>query len=107
MRRNRYQKRNIKKRCGKWIGQWWESGTRHNRLLGPVSTMRESEARAKLDTILAPINQEQAPRSGEQRLREFVEGTYYQFLFTQVEEVDGNGVNRIKTHSLSAFGSRR
>jgi hypothetical protein len=64
-----------------WEMDWPMVGerTRRNRLLGPVPTMRKSEARAKLDAILAPINQEQAPPSGEQRLRAFVEGTYYQF----------------------------
>ena len=34
MRRQRYQSGSLKKRCGKWIGQWWEAGHRRNRALG-------------------------------------------------------------------------
>jgi hypothetical protein len=69
MRRNRYQKRNIKKRCGKWIGQYSENGTRRNRLLGPVSTMRKSEAQANSTNFLLPINSAQDTHSGDQRWR--------------------------------------
>ena len=55
MRRKRYQKGSLKKRCGKWVGQWWEAGTRRNRALGPISSMTKSKAREALDALLKDI----------------------------------------------------
>ncbi|HXE63912.1 MAG TPA: site-specific integrase [Bryobacteraceae bacterium] len=108
MRRNRYQKGSIKKRCGKWIGQYWENGTRRNRLLGPVSTMRKSEAQAKLDKILAPINSAQDALSGDQRFKDFVEGPYFGFYLRKWKKsTAGNNVNRIKVHLFPALADRR
>jgi integrase len=99
MRRNRYQKGSIKKRCGKWIGQYWENGVRRNRALGSISTMRKSEAQAKLDKILAPINAAQDSLSGNLRFREFVEGPYLGFYLRKWKKsTAGNNVNRIKAH---------
>jgi hypothetical protein len=47
----------LKKRCGKWVGQWWESGHRRNRALGPVSSLTKSDARKKLNGILSDLTQ--------------------------------------------------
>src|SRR5579884_1643458 len=94
MRRNRYQKGSIKKRCGKWIGQWWENGVRRNRALGPVSTMRKSEA--------------QETMSGDQKFREFVDGPYLGFYLRKWKKsTAGNNVNRIRTHLFPALGAMR
>ena len=108
MRRNRYQKGSIKKRCGKWIGQWREGGVRRNRVLGPVSSIRKSEAQAKLDKILAPINDAQEAPSGSQKFRDFVEGPYLGFYLRKWKKSTAAcNVNRIRTHLTGTLGGLR
>ncbi len=82
MRRRRYQSGSLKKRCGKWVGQWWEETQRRNRVLGPISTMTKSDAKAALNQILAALRASQADVDGNMSLSQFV-------LHTEVETLDG------------------
>ena len=108
MRRKRYQKGSIKKRCGKWIGQWWEGDRRRNLVLGPISTMRKAEARVKLDQILAPINEAESSATPDQMLSEFVERVYLPFYVRKWKRSTAEcNINRIKTHIVPVFGDTR
>jgi hypothetical protein len=79
MRRRRYQSGSLKKRCGKWVGQWWEAGHRRNRALGPVSSMTKSDARKKLDGILGELTAIGDAVTNDMSLGQFSEGVYYPF----------------------------
>ena len=79
MRRRRYQSGSLKKRCGKWVGQWWEENQRRNRVLGPVSTMTKSDAKAALNQILAAFRTSQADVDGNMSLSQFIGRAYYPF----------------------------
>ncbi len=46
--RRRFQKGNVRKIHGSWIGRYYENGERRNVNLGRVSEMTKSEAREKL-----------------------------------------------------------
>ena len=54
--RKRFQKGNVRKIHGAWIGRWWEDGQRRHEKLGRVSEMTKSEAREKLAEKLRPVN---------------------------------------------------
>lgn len=108
MRRKRYQKGSLKRRCGKWIGQWWEDGKRKNRALGPVSTMRKSDARAALDKILAGINALSDDCRETLCLGEFAEHIYFPYYTRKWKRsTAGNNKNRIMTHIVAPFRERQ
>jgi len=70
--------------------------------------MRKSEAQAKLDKILAPINSAQDALSGDQRFKDFVEGPYFGFYLRKWKNsTAGNNVNRIKVYLFPALADRR
>jgi integrase len=107
MRRKRYQRGSLKKRCGKWIGQWWEVGKRKNRALGPVSTMRKSDARAALDKILAGINAASEEGREQMCLGAFAEHVYFPYYVRKWKRsTAGNNKNRIMTHLVAPFRER-
>lgn len=107
MRRKRYQKGSLKRRCGKWIGQWREEGVRRNRALGPVSSMTKSQARLALDKILASVNAQQEQTPEHVTFGQFV-GTVYYPLFKRKwkRSTATNNVSRIDTHLVKPFGER-
>ena len=80
MRRRRYQKGSLKKRCGKWIGQWREEGVRRNQVLGSVSLMTKSQARAELDKLLASVNAQYGQTPALITFGQFVKELYYPLL---------------------------
>ena len=79
MRRRRYQSGSLKKRCGKWVGQWWEEKQRRSRVLGPIATMTKSDAKAALNQILAEYRKSQVDVDGNMSLSQFIERSYYPF----------------------------
>jgi hypothetical protein len=50
------QKGSLKVFRGNHVAQWRENGHRRNRVLGPVSKMTKSQARAGLAAIVALVN---------------------------------------------------
>src|SRR5580704_12733372 len=108
MRRRRYQSGSLKRRCGKWIGQWWEGERRRNRALGPISTMTKSEAKAALDQILAGLKTSQGSVTKDMSLSQFIEGVYYPFYRRKWKpSTTANNINRVDTHVVPVFGDRR
>ena len=108
MRRQRYQSGSLKKRCGKWVGQWWEAGHRRNRALGPISSMTKSDARKKLDGILSELNANGAAVANNMSLSQFIEGVYYPFYTRKWKRsTAANNINRVNTHVVGAFGDRK
>src|SRR6266705_3352219 len=49
---------------GSWLGHYRENGRGRTRSLGRISQMSKSEARVKLDAIVAPLNGSKAEPSG-------------------------------------------
>ena len=108
MRRRRYQTGSLKKRCGKWIGQWWEGGHRRNRALGPISSMTKSDARDKLDGILNGLKPSQDAVGKNMSLGQFIESVYYPFYVRKWKRsTTANNVNRVNTHVVRVFGHCR
>ena len=108
MRRRRYQSGSLKKRCGKWVGQWWEAGHRRNRALGPVSSLTKSDARKKLDGILSELKERGDAITTNMSLGEFIEGVYYPFYTRKWKgSTAANNISRVNTHVVGAFGSRK
>jgi integrase len=62
-----------------WLGMWRESEHRRTKTLGQKSKMTKTEARAVLDSILAPLNARQEPQTGKMQLGAFVRDVYYPF----------------------------
>ena len=54
--RKRFQKGNVRKVHGSWIGRWWEDGQRKYEKLGRVSEMTKSQAKENLMEKLRVIN---------------------------------------------------
>ena len=107
MRRRRYQQGSLKKRCGKWIGQWWEQGRRRNRALGPVSSMTKSKAREALDHILGALPGNQPERPEQSLFGPFVAEVYYPFYRRKWKVSTAmNNVNRVDVHLVSAYAQR-
>jgi integrase len=108
MRRRRYQSGSLKKRCRKWIGQWWEGPRRRNRVLGPISTMTKSEATSALNEILAGLKVSQGDLTKDMTLRQFIGGVYYPFYRRKWKRsTAANNINRVNTHVIPVFGDRR
>jgi integrase len=81
MRRRRYQKGSLgRRKHGEyfvWVGQWWDNGTRHSKVLGRCDAVSKSEALKEMAKILYPINNDQCERSREPiTLGEFVTTVY-------------------------------
>jgi len=108
MRRRRYQSGSLKKRCGKWIGQWWEGRTRRNKVLGSISSMTKSGAKEKLDCILASLKADEDTISKDMSLVQFIESVYYPFYVRKWKRsTAANNINRVNTHVVAAFGGGR
>jgi integrase len=76
MRRG-YQKGSLKVFRGNYVAQWRENGHRRNRVLGPVSKMTKSQARAGLAAMVALVNnQVQVAHPHVMRFREFIEQVF-------------------------------
>ena len=105
MRRRRYQSGSLKKRCGKWVGQWWEETQRRNRVLGPISTMTKSDAKAALNQILAALRVSQANVDGNMSLSQFIERAYYPFYTRKWKRSTAAcNINRVDKHVVGALG---
>src|SRR5579872_5522830 len=63
MRRQRYQKGSLGQRrhgeCLVWVGQWWDNGKRHSKVLGRCNQVSKRDALKELAAILFPINNDQ------------------------------------------------
>jgi integrase len=107
MRRRRYQSGSLKKRCGKWVGQWWEGERRRNRVLGPVSSMTKSDAKTALNKILADLQVSQGEVDSNMSLQQFVEQAYFPFYTRKWKRSTAAcNINRVNTHVVNAFGER-
>ncbi len=105
MRRRRYQSGSLKKRCGKWIGQWWEDDKRRNRVLGPIATMNKSDAKLALNQILAELRVSQADVDGNMSLSQFIERAYYPFYTRKWKRSTAAcNINRVNKHVVGALG---
>ncbi len=108
MRRKRYQKGSLKKRCGKWIGQWWEEGVRRNWALGAVSSMTKSQARVSLDKILVSVNTQPEQMPEQVTFGAFVSKVYYPvFKRKWKRSTAANNVSRVDTHLVKPFSERK
>jgi len=70
--RKRFQKGSVKKVNGKWIGQWWENGSRRNLVLSRVSEMTKAAAQSRVAEIVRPINNRQRESNPKMRLEHFI-----------------------------------
>src|SRR5882757_3983723 len=103
MRRRRYQSGSLKKRCGKWVGQWWEGDGRRNRVLGPISSMTKSDAKTALDKILADLKVSQGEVDSNMSVSQFVEQAYFPFYTRKWKRSTAAcNINRVNTHVVSA-----
>lgn len=108
MRRQRYRSGGLKKRCGKWVGQWWEAGRRRNRVLGPISLMTKSDARTRLDSILEEVRLRESAVESDMSLGQFIERVYYPFYTRKWKgSTAANNINRVNTHVVGEFGDRK
>ena len=108
MRRRRYQSGSLKKRCGKWVGQWWEGESRRNRVLGPISSMTKSEATTELNEILASLKASQGDVSNKMSLSQFINGVYYPFYKRKWKKSTAViNINRVDKHVIPMFGQTR
>src|SRR6058998_3556590 len=76
--RKRFQKGNVRKVHGSWIGRWWEDGQRRYEKLGRVSEMTKSQAKENLMEKLRVIN----ARPGidlDTSFDDFVEDVFFPF----------------------------
>ncbi|MBV9506291.1 MAG: tyrosine-type recombinase/integrase [Acidobacteriia bacterium] len=104
--RKRYQTGGIKKQRGRWIGMWWVDGKRKSRVLGLVSKMSKSEARAAVSKIVAE-EQGNRERNDLWRFGEFVEQVYFPFYTRKWKDSTRyNNVNRIKANLVAPFDDR-
>jgi len=105
MRRRRYQSGSLKKKCGKWVGQWWEKNQRRNRVLGSINTMTKSQAGAALNQMLAQYQASHADVNGNMSLSQFIEGTYYPvFKRKWKRSTTSCNVNRVHKHIVRELG---
>jgi integrase len=108
MRRQRYQSGSLKKRCGKWVGQWWEEGRRRNRVLGPFSSMTKSDAKIALHKILGELKTSRGNFDKNVSLGQFIDTVYYPFFKRKWKHsTAANNINRVNSHVVSLFGGRR
>jgi len=81
--RRRYQKGSLqlRKQGGVWVwlGMWREGEHRRTKTLGQKSEMTKAEAKAMLESILAPLNARQEPQAGRMQLGAFIRDVYYPF----------------------------
>src|SRR5258708_904407 len=105
MRRRRYQSGSLKKRCGKWVGQWWEGDQRRNRVLGPIATMTKSDAKAALNQVLAELRASQADVDSNVSLSQFIDRAYYPFYTRKWKRSTAAcNINRVGKHVVTALG---
>jgi len=105
--RKRFQKGNVTKLHGSWIGRWWEDGKRQARKLGRISEMTRSQANQKLAEILRPINSRS--ESNPNRLfGDFIEGVFFPFYRRKWKRsTKMTTEDRIKFHLVGEFKERR
>jgi len=67
----------VQKQRNRWVGRWYESGSRKARVLGPVGKMTKAQAQVALAAILAPINEAADGRENrEMTFGEFVDAVF-------------------------------
>jgi integrase len=62
-----------------WLGMWREADNRRTKTLGTKSEMTKTDARKKLDAILAPINSWSGAGNWNMRTGDFIRDIYYPF----------------------------
>ena len=81
--RKRYQKGSLqlRKQGGAlvWLGMWREAGSRRTKTLGPKSELTKTNARKRLDLILAPINAWSGAGNWNMRVGDFIRDVYYPY----------------------------
>jgi len=105
--RKRFQKGNVRKIHGAWIGRWWEDGQRRHEKLGRASEMTKSEAREKLTEKLRPINAK-AEVNRVWTFGDFVEDVFFPFYRRKWKRSTRMTTeDRINHHLVSEFEERR
>jgi integrase len=81
--RKRFQKGSLqlRKQGGVWVwlGMWREGEHRRTKTLGQKSEMNKTEANARLEKILAPLNARQEPETGSMPVGAYIRDVYYPF----------------------------
>jgi hypothetical protein len=104
--RKRYQKGSLTKEAGKWVLQWYESGSRRKLRLGKVSEISKSQAQAKLAEILAPINAGQEIFSEATKFKDFVKLTVFPFYRKRWKASTRSTTEyRIQLHLIDELGA--
>jgi hypothetical protein len=106
MRKSRYQKGSVKKQNGRYVGMWWQDGGRKSLTLGLVKNMTKFEARAKVDKIVAAL-QEKQQGDREWLFGDFVRETYIPFYSRRWKpSTRGTTVNRVLVHLVREMEGR-
>ena len=75
--RRRFQRGSVQKQRNRWVGRWYEGGSRKARVLGQVGKMTKAQAQVALAAILAPINEATDGQDNrETTFGEFVEAVF-------------------------------
>jgi integrase len=105
--RQRHQTGGIRKQRGRWIGMWWDGGTRKSRVLGFVKDMTKSKAREEVAKIVAEL---QALRKTDGHVwcfGEFVEKVFFPYYCRKWKaSTRGSSMNRISNHLVQDWRSR-
>src|SRR5688572_9306947 len=106
--RRRFQRGSVQKQRNRWVGRWYEGGSRKARVLGPVGKMSKAQAQVALAAILAPINE--AADSGADRemiFREFVDVVFlpcYRRRWKALTAI--TNIDRMRRHLEPALADR-
>ncbi|MGO9269578.1 MAG: tyrosine-type recombinase/integrase [Terriglobia bacterium] len=106
MRKSRYQKGSVKKQRGRWVAMWWVDRRRKSRVVGRVSEMTKSEARAVVDRIVTGVNARRE-QNKVWRFGEFVAEVYFPYYSRKWKDsTKDNNVNRVSVHLVGTLGER-
>lgn len=106
MRKSRFQRGSVKKQRGRWVGMWWQEGGRKSRVLGLVKEITKSEARAKVDLIVADIRAKQE-ENRQWLFGEFAQEMYLPFYSRKWKaSTKITNVNRVTVHLIRVLGER-
>jgi len=75
--RQRHQTGGIRKQRGRWLGMWWDGGTRKSRVLGFVKDMTKSKAREEVAKIVAELQAQRKTDGHVWCFGEFVEKVFF------------------------------
>jgi integrase len=105
--RQRHQTGGIRKQRGRWIGMWWDGGTRKSRVLGFVKDMTKSKAREEVAKIVAELQAQRKADGHVWCFGEFVEKVFFPYYCRKWKaSTRGSSMNRISNHLVQDWRSR-